>query len=103
MVIQGIESFMSKLVVIHLLLLLRHACAALFATDTSASLLPTTTQSSQTMIPHFSNFRNGAYYGKPDHHALLAGPPRLIGKERRISKLNTYGNGSSGLRTPPKE
>jgi hypothetical protein len=27
----------------------------------------------------------------------------LIGKERRISKLNTYGNGSSGLRTPPKE
>ncbi|KAJ8582084.1 hypothetical protein M405DRAFT_885441 [Rhizopogon salebrosus TDB-379] len=39
-------------------------------------------------------------YGKPDHHALLAGPSRLIGKERRISKLNTYGNGSSGSNHP---
>jgi hypothetical protein len=61
MVIQGIEPFMSKLVVTHLLLLLRRACAALFATDTSTSSLPTTTQSSQTMTPHSSNFRNGAY------------------------------------------
>jgi hypothetical protein len=51
-----------------------------------------------TGVPHDAD-----PYGKPDHHALLAGPPRLIGKERRISKLNTYGNGRSGLRTPPKE
>jgi hypothetical protein len=29
-----------------------------------------------------------------------AGPPRSLGKQRRISKSVIYGHGSSGLRTP---
>jgi hypothetical protein len=36
---------------------------------------------------HRVDHRSPIIYGKPDHHALLAGPPRSIGKQMKTRSL----------------